>query len=179
MRLEDSKEGIVISTHQSHLPKTHPSTPRRNPLRAVPAPDTAEFAELIAELLADEQRATVVSASAPWKLLRSDEEALLALGLPVALPAGDDLPELVDEDSDVHEAAVVNIQTACLHRYLREMDPRDSKVIRLVWGIGCQPHTQMEAAARTGRSREAVRSALTRGMGELRVRFGAGLPDAA
>lgn len=169
-----------MSTHSSSPRQSHPNTNRGVVLRAVPDPETEEFAQLIAELAAEQEHESPDDASSDsWELLRSDEEALLALGLPVALPAGDDLPDLIDEDADVHQAAVVSIQTAQLHRYLREMDPWDSKVMRLVWGIGCPPHTQMEAAARTGRTRAAIRGALARSMDELGLRFGAELPDAA
>jgi hypothetical protein len=171
-----------VSTHPSRLgephPKPDPNANHRGALRAVPDPDTDEFAQLIAELAAEQHEPVDEAASVSWEL-RSDEEALLALGLPVATSAGDELPDLVDEDTDVHQAAVINIQTAQLHRYLREMNALDSKAIRLVWGIGCRPHTQLQAAQRTGRSREAVCRSLKRGMRELRVRFGVGLPDAS
>lgn len=97
----------------------------------------------------------------------------------MALPAGNEVPDVVDEGADVHEAAVLNIRTALLHRFLRDMSPLDGKVIRLVWGIGCRTHTRAETATTTGLSREAVNRALARGMGELRVRFGVQSPDAA
>lgn len=153
-----------------------PSSPVR--LHAVPAPDTDEFAQLIAELAVEEKLPSQSSGSA-WQDLRADEEALPAHGLPVALAAGHEFPEVVDEDADVHEAAVLNIQTARLHRYLRDMPPMDSKVVRLIWGIGCRPHTRAETATTTGLSRKAVNRALVRGMRELRVRFGVRFPDAA
>ena len=163
---------------ESH-PKSDPNAHHRRALRAVPDPDTEEFSELIAELAAEQQHESEIeSASVSWEL-RSEDEALLALGLPVATSAGDELPDLIDEDADVNEAAVINIRIARLHRHLHAMDPLDSKVMRLVWGIGCPAHTQLQAAERTGLSRAGVRNALDRGMRELRVRFGVELPDAS
>jgi len=179
MRLEDPREGTAVFTHSSHLRESHPSTNRGRALRVVPDPETEEFAQLLAELAAEQRESASEPTADAWESLPGDDEALLALGLPVAQPAGDDLPDVVDERADVHEATVIRMRTAQLHRYLREMDPLDSKVMRLVWGIGCRPHTQMEAAARTGRSRAAVRSALARSMDELCVRFGAELHSAA
>lgn len=179
MRLEDPREGFSVFTDSSHLTELHPSTNPGRALRAVPDPETEEFAQLLAELAAEQRESAGEPTADAWESLPGDDEALLALGLPVAQPAGDDLPDVVDEHADVHEATVISMQTAQLHRYLREMDPLDSKVMRLVWGIGCRPHTQMEAAARTGRSRAAVRSALARSMDELCVRFGVELHGAA
>jgi len=107
------------------------------------------------------------------------EQALAGLGIPVAVPVGDMLPDRVDETVDVHEAAVINIEIAQLRRFLRELPPLDGKVMRLVWGIGCRPHTRGEAAESTGLSRVGVRDALTRGMSELRMRFGVEEADGA
>lgn len=179
MRLEDQGRS-GMSTDASRLRKSCSTVGDRHALCAVPDPSTEGFAQLLAELaVATDYERTSVSFDDAWHQLRADEEAILALGLPVALAVGDELPEVADEDVDVHEAAVLNIQTARLHRYLREMAPFDSKVIRLVWGIGCRPQTQAETATTTGASRAAVGRALQRGMRELRLRFGVLSPDAA
>jgi len=82
--------------------------------------------------------------------LGDDEAQLLGAGLPVALPVGDRLPELDDPSADVHEQAVTNIQTGALYKHLREMPRLEARVVRLVWGIGCRPHSHARAAEKTG-----------------------------
>jgi RNA polymerase sigma factor (sigma-70 family) len=155
------------------------TTPRASvPLRAVPEPGTSEYEDFIAEVLAEEDVSERELAARNWQPDALDE-ALLAEGLPVAFPYGDQPPELPDEDADVHEAAVRSIEHARLHRYIRQLPPADSKALRLYWGLGGAPHSQGEVAERMGLTHDAVRWMLNRAMRALRVQYGVDLADHA
>lgn len=155
---------------------TAPTVPAR--LRAVPEPGTIEYDEFIDEVLADEELSESELAARNWQPDALDE-ALLAEGLPVAFPYGDQPPELPDEDADVHEAAVRSIEHARLHRYIRQLPPADNKALRLYWGIGGEPHSQGEVAERMGLTPDAVRWMLNRAMRALRAQYGVDLVDKA
>jgi hypothetical protein len=148
-------------------------------LRVVPTFDTGEFDAFIAELGEEDVERLEGESDAGSEVFASDE-ALAELGYPVVVLAGDELPDRVDETADCHEAAVINIEIARLRRYLREMEPVRSNVVRLSWGVDCERrHTQREVAARTGISQASVCRLLDAGMAELRRRFGVEGPDAA
>jgi len=155
---------------------TTPTAPAR--LRAVPELGTSEYEEFVAELLAEEELSERDLAARNWQPDALDE-ALLAEGLPVAFPYGDQPPELPDEDADVHKAAVRSIEHARLHRYIRQLPPTDNKALRLYWGIGGEPHSQGEVAERMGLTLDAVRWTLNRAMRALRAHYGVDLVDKA
>lgn len=147
-------------------------TDSRLALRLLPHLDSSELADLVADLstgTASEMDETC------FELVSSDEsdELLLAAGLPLAFPAGDDLPEGEDEDADPFRAAVVSIEVARLRRFLSEMEPLHSKVVRLRWGLfGERPHSMQAVANRVGLSRTTVRRLHDRAIADLCCRFG-------
>jgi len=149
-------------------------------LRAVPPVGTTAFAAFVAELNEDEDPNQSDDLSIADLETLLDDEALLELGYPVAVLAGDHMPDCVDESADCHRAAVINIEAARLRRYLREMEPVRSIVVRLTYGIGCDhAYTQREVAAHTGLSQASVCRVLDLAMAELRRRFGVRDPEIA
>lgn len=142
----------------------------RCPLQAVSAIDSPEFDDFVAEL-GDDRCWPDDSLSSDGRL--TQEQHLLALGFPVAFAAGDELPDTVDQDADVYEAAVVNIEVARLHRHLRLLPEMERRVVMLQWGIGCTPHTEGQLAARTGLAPGSVARVAQRGLRMLRESYGA------
>src|SRR5437879_5512889 len=109
-------------------------------LKVVPPENSPEFEDVLAELVAQVEFDGTPEGFVPeWesltdygeKLLAVDipdalrrrlrpsmqDERLLAHGLPVAFPVGDEMPDGVDDDADCHEAAVVSIEVARLRRF--------------------------------------------------------------
>jgi RNA polymerase sigma factor (sigma-70 family) len=60
------------------------------------------------------------------------------------------LERLPDPDADVHEAALLNLETARLHRELNRLSEPDRHVIAWRYGIGCQPLSLRQIAKRLG-----------------------------
>jgi DNA-directed RNA polymerase specialized sigma24 family protein len=165
--------------HSASLHSQDTDAPVRPSLYAVPMVDSESRSLSMSLVFEDDFDELPPELSSSWAEENSLDEALLAQGFPVAQPFGDALPDQVDESADVHEAAVVNIETARLRRFLKQMDPLRSKIIRLGWGLDGPPHSQQEIAARTGLSRAAVRRHLDEGLAELRERFGVSLTASA
>lgn len=148
----------------------HLTKQQRN-LRLVTVDSAPDYHEFVAQVLHEEQQERL-AAEAPLDQLELLDEQLLALGLPVAIAVGDAIPDVEDEQGDVHSAAVINIRTAQLHRHLQEMSPLHSKVVCLFWGIGRErAHSQIEIAQHIGMSRASVQRLLTQGMTDLCRRF--------
>lgn len=111
-------------------------------------------------------------ANTPHERMVQREEALLALGHPVAAPYGDRIPEVIDETQDVPELAITSLQIEQLALYLAEMDPTTSRVMKMYHGVfGTQRCNQPQIAKRLGISIWKVRALCDKGMTELRARF--------
>ncbi len=149
----------------------------RPQLSVVPAPETTHDLPAGGGVFEDDFDTLPPELSTSWPE-SSFEQWLLALGYPVAVAVGDDLPEQIDESADVHEAAVVNIESARVRRFLAEMDPLISKAMRLSWGLDGPSYSQDQIAERMGLTRAIVRRLLDEGLAELRVRFGVAHPAA-
>jgi DNA-directed RNA polymerase specialized sigma24 family protein len=104
----------------------------------------------------------------------SADDQLLARGYPVAYPVGLVTPDLVANDDD---PALTYVLVAQLHRELERLPTSDQRVMRLIWGIGCRPHTHRETAELTGLTRHGVMATLRRSMNRLQEAFGAGATD--
>ena len=158
-----------------NLTASLPTTSRdvKRTLSLVPSPDTPEHVTFLQDMLPSQDPDAGSSTAAGYMsdleaATLETEELLLAAGLPVATPVGDDLPNVADPDADVHDAAVVSIQAGLVHRYMRHLPPLERITLRLHYGLGgSTPHSQSEVAARVGLSRASVQRVLDSGLASL------------
>jgi DNA-directed RNA polymerase specialized sigma24 family protein len=107
---------------------------------------------------------------APYEVVN---EQLQAQGFPIAIPFGDNPPEVGDETADVHEAAVLDIRVAQLRRHLSRMTPLQRRVICMRWGVfGHKQYSLPEISQRTGLSVWTVRKLTDSGLRDLQMAFG-------
>lgn len=141
-------------------------------LRLVAVADSPDYAAFVAEVLRDEERERERAITVDdWSFSDLDDR-LLAAGFPVAFLVGGDLPDFdTFPTPEEDKPPVTDIRIAKLHRYLRKLPPLESKMIRLFWGIDCEPHTQAEIAAEVKLSQPTVSRTLAHGMAALCQRF--------
>jgi len=60
------------------------------------------------------------------------------------------LEHIPDPEADVHEAAMINLEAARLHRELSRLPEPDRHVIEWRYGLGCKPLSLRQVAKRLG-----------------------------
>ncbi len=143
---------------------------RPHHLRLATVDSAPDYDEFVASVLRDEEEERAL-AVVEDELTLLDRQ-LMRSGLPVADLAGDALPEVAAPERDTQEV-VMDIRVAQLLRFLSELPPLQSKVVRLYWGVGGSgSHSQAEVAEHVGVSQTSVSRLLADGMAELCRRFG-------
>jgi RNA polymerase primary sigma factor len=104
------------------------------------------------------------------KLQMSDSETV-SLAVPVGENEGAELGDLIEDDDfpQPSEAVEVEFRHRDLEDRLRELPPRDAKVVRMRFGLdGQKPMTLDEVGEVYGITRERVRQLETRSLKRLR-----------
>jgi hypothetical protein len=101
------------------------------------------------------------------------DEQLLALGYPVAVSIGDELPEVEDETASVPAAVEARADIAELRRNFDELDPLTRWTLCMFHGVfGHARLNQPQIARATGLSVWKVGRLCRAGMADLRERYG-------
>ena len=100
-----------------------------------------------------------------------DDETLLTHGFPRSEAGCGLLLDLADEHADVHTAAVIGIELERLRLAIRQLEPHQTRILKLALGIGCERLTPEEVAEHSGLTTAVVESPLLTAHAELLRRF--------
>ena len=131
--------------------------------------------DLVSELDRDPTQAEIAERCNMTVERVSELQRLAESTVSLDAPVGDesDSPSIGDQVGDedaidpADTAALVDLQRA-VHIVLDELEPRDQEIIKMRFGIDCEPHTLDEVAKRFSVTRERIRQIEARTLARLR-----------